>query len=105
MYSAGANVTGVIPGFNTTVLKKLPGSMLLIKVENVLMGFAFLAMIIVRLPPYSALCVSSLQIYHLPSCCGIFLHTVPGVVRRCLPADGGDRPPQHRLGKHLPAAL
>lgn len=45
---SGANITGVIPGFNTTVLLKLPRSMLLIQVESVLMGFAFLAMIIVR---------------------------------------------------------
>lgn len=42
----GAKVTGLIPGFNNTVLKKLPSSMLLIKVESVLMGFAFLSMII-----------------------------------------------------------
>uniref|UniRef100_A0A3Q2WQY5 Unc-93 homolog B1, TLR signaling regulator n=1 Tax=Haplochromis burtoni TaxID=8153 RepID=A0A3Q2WQY5_HAPBU len=42
----GANVTGLIPGFNNTVLKKLPSSMLLIKAESVLMGFAFLSMII-----------------------------------------------------------
>uniref|UniRef100_UPI0037E9AB67 protein unc-93 homolog B1 isoform X2 n=1 Tax=Semicossyphus pulcher TaxID=241346 RepID=UPI0037E9AB67 len=42
----GANISGVIPGFNTTVLKNLPRSMLLIQVESVLMGFAFLAMII-----------------------------------------------------------
>ncbi|CAJ1052963.1 protein unc-93 homolog B1 [Xyrichtys novacula] len=42
----GANISGVIPGFNTTVLRSLPSSMLLIKVESVLMGFAFLAMII-----------------------------------------------------------
>ncbi|XP_034544257.1 protein unc-93 homolog B1 [Notolabrus celidotus] len=44
--TCGANISGVIPGFNTTVLKNLPSSMLLIKVESVLMGFAFLAMII-----------------------------------------------------------
>ncbi|XP_069573875.1 protein unc-93 homolog B1 [Brachyistius frenatus] len=42
----GAEVSGVIPGFNTTVLVNLPRSMLLIQVESVLMGFAFLAMII-----------------------------------------------------------
>ncbi|XP_040002070.1 protein unc-93 homolog B1 [Xiphias gladius] len=42
----GAAVSGVIPGFNTTVLTNLPPSMLLIKVESVLMGFAFLSMII-----------------------------------------------------------
>ncbi|XP_049428808.1 protein unc-93 homolog B1 isoform X2 [Epinephelus fuscoguttatus] len=42
----GANISGVIPGFNTTVLTNLPRSMLLIQVESVLMGFAFLAMII-----------------------------------------------------------
>ncbi|KAI3352770.1 hypothetical protein L3Q82_019354 [Scortum barcoo] len=44
--SCGATVSGVIPGFNTTVLTKLPRSMLLIQVESVLMGLAFLAMII-----------------------------------------------------------
>uniref|UniRef100_A0A8C4H8F2 Unc-93 homolog B1, TLR signaling regulator n=1 Tax=Dicentrarchus labrax TaxID=13489 RepID=A0A8C4H8F2_DICLA len=44
--ACGATVTGVIPGFNTTVLINLPRSMLLIQVESVLMGFAFLAMII-----------------------------------------------------------
>uniref|UniRef100_A0A2I4C1T8 Protein unc-93 homolog B1 n=1 Tax=Austrofundulus limnaeus TaxID=52670 RepID=A0A2I4C1T8_AUSLI len=42
----GAAITGIIPGFNTTVLTHLPRSMLLIEVESVLMGFAFLAMII-----------------------------------------------------------
>ncbi|KAF6739016.1 unc-93-like protein B1 [Oryzias melastigma] len=42
----GKNIKGMIPGFNTTVLTNLPRSMLLIKVESVLMGFAFLAMII-----------------------------------------------------------
>ncbi|XP_059198122.1 protein unc-93 homolog B1 [Centropristis striata] len=44
--SCGANISGVIPGFNTTVLTNLPRSMLLIQVESVLMGFAFLSMII-----------------------------------------------------------
>ncbi|KAA8594463.1 hypothetical protein FQN60_011598, partial [Etheostoma spectabile] len=44
--ASGANISGVIPGFNTTVLTNLPRSMLLIQVESVLMGFAFLAMII-----------------------------------------------------------
>ncbi|XP_036957031.1 protein unc-93 homolog B1 [Acanthopagrus latus] len=42
----GANISGVIPGFNSTVLLNLPRSMLLIQVESVLMGFAFLAMLI-----------------------------------------------------------
>uniref|UniRef100_A0A674PEQ3 Unc-93 homolog B1, TLR signaling regulator n=1 Tax=Takifugu rubripes TaxID=31033 RepID=A0A674PEQ3_TAKRU len=42
----GANITGLIPGFNTTILERLPRSMLLIEVESILMGFAFLAMII-----------------------------------------------------------
>ncbi|XP_067440275.1 protein unc-93 homolog B1 [Thunnus thynnus] len=42
----GAVISGVIPGFNTTVLTNLPRSMLLIQVESVLMGFAFLSMII-----------------------------------------------------------
>lgn len=46
--SVGANITGLIPGFNNTILNRLPSSMLLIVVESVLMGFAFLAMIIVR---------------------------------------------------------
>lgn len=44
--SCGAKVSGLIPGFNTTVLTNLPRSMLLIEVESVLMGFAFLSMII-----------------------------------------------------------
>ncbi|XP_054459787.1 protein unc-93 homolog B1 [Anoplopoma fimbria] len=44
--SCGANISGVIPGLNKTVLTSLPRSMLLIQVESVLMGFAFLAMII-----------------------------------------------------------
>ncbi|GAA6230329.1 protein unc-93 homolog B1-like [Lates japonicus] len=44
--TCGAAVSGVIPGFNTTVLTRLPRSMLLIQVESVLMGFAFLGMII-----------------------------------------------------------
>ncbi|XP_068606950.1 protein unc-93 homolog B1 [Brachionichthys hirsutus] len=44
--TCGANITGLIPGFNTTVLTSLPRSMLLIQVESVLMGFAFLAMMI-----------------------------------------------------------
>ncbi|KAM4603475.1 protein unc-93 homolog B1 [Polymixia lowei] len=44
--NCGAKISGVIPGFNTTVLTRLPRSMLLIQVESVLMGFAFLAMII-----------------------------------------------------------
>ncbi|KAI4833404.1 hypothetical protein KUCAC02_016309 [Chaenocephalus aceratus] len=46
VHNCGANIKGVIPGFNTTVLSKLPRSMLLIQVESVLMGFAFLSMII-----------------------------------------------------------
>ncbi|XP_040891283.1 protein unc-93 homolog B1 [Toxotes jaculatrix] len=44
--TCGAAVSGMIPGFNSTVLINLPRSMLLIQVESVLMGFAFLAMII-----------------------------------------------------------
>lgn len=43
--SCGAQISGVIPGFNTTILSSLPRSMLLIVVESVLMAFAFLAMI------------------------------------------------------------
>ncbi|XP_061833050.1 protein unc-93 homolog B1 isoform X1 [Nerophis lumbriciformis] len=46
VHECGATITGVIPGFNTTVLKNLPSSMRLIQVESVLMGFAFLSMII-----------------------------------------------------------
>ncbi|XP_038570281.1 protein unc-93 homolog B1 [Micropterus salmoides] len=46
VHSCGANISGVIPGFNTTVLTSLPRSMLLIQVESVLMGFAFFSMII-----------------------------------------------------------
>lgn len=49
-------MSGVIPGFNTTVLRNLPRSMLLIQVESVLMGFAFLAMIIVRSPTHTLYC-------------------------------------------------
>ncbi|XP_076004014.1 protein unc-93 homolog B1 [Genypterus blacodes] len=44
--SCGANISGVIPGLNSTVLTNLPRSMLLIQVESILMGFAFLAMVI-----------------------------------------------------------
>ncbi|XP_068177500.1 protein unc-93 homolog B1 isoform X2 [Antennarius striatus] len=44
--TCGANISGLIPGLNTTVLTSLPRSMLLIQVESVLMGFSFLAMII-----------------------------------------------------------
>lgn len=43
--ACGAQISGWIPGFNTTILSNLPRSMLLIEVESVLMGFAFLAMI------------------------------------------------------------
>ncbi|KAG7214490.1 hypothetical protein INR49_023002 [Caranx melampygus] len=46
LFTPGARVSGLIPGFNTTVLTNLPRSMLLIQVESVLMGFAFLSMII-----------------------------------------------------------
>ncbi|XP_046901449.1 protein unc-93 homolog B1 isoform X2 [Hypomesus transpacificus] len=42
----GANSTGILMGFNNTVLKSLPRSLLLIQVESILMGAAFLAMII-----------------------------------------------------------
>ncbi|CAL8331363.1 unnamed protein product [Merluccius merluccius] len=42
----GAVIKGLIPGFNTTVLLTLPRSMDLIQVESILMGFAFLSMII-----------------------------------------------------------
>lgn len=48
IWCPGASIKGIIPGFNSTVLKNLPRSMLLIKVESILMGFAFLAMIVVR---------------------------------------------------------
>ncbi|XP_037108231.1 protein unc-93 homolog B1 [Syngnathus acus] len=44
--NCGAEISGVVPGFNTTVLKFLPQSMNLIIGESVLMGFAFLSMII-----------------------------------------------------------
>uniref|UniRef100_A0A087YBX0 Unc-93 homolog B1, TLR signaling regulator n=1 Tax=Poecilia formosa TaxID=48698 RepID=A0A087YBX0_POEFO len=44
--TCGAAIKGIIPGFNSTVLRNLPRSMLLIEVESILMGFAFLAMII-----------------------------------------------------------
>ncbi|XP_076830476.1 protein unc-93 homolog B1 [Brachyhypopomus gauderio] len=42
----GADGKGVIEGFNKTVLHHLPRSMLLIEVESVLMGAAFIAMIV-----------------------------------------------------------
>ncbi|XP_031670530.1 protein unc-93 homolog B1-like [Oncorhynchus kisutch] len=42
----GAEGSGMIEGFNRTVLKHLPRSLLLIQVESVLMGAAFLSMII-----------------------------------------------------------
>ncbi|KAL1023634.1 hypothetical protein UPYG_G00043790 [Umbra pygmaea] len=42
----GAGGSGMIQGFNKTVLKHLPRSLLLIQVESVLMGAAFLSMII-----------------------------------------------------------
>ncbi|KAF5900689.1 protein unc-93 B1-like, partial [Clarias magur] len=42
----GAESSGVIDGFNKTVLKGLPRSTMLITVESVLMGAAFIAMII-----------------------------------------------------------
>ncbi|XP_047221576.1 protein unc-93 homolog B1 [Girardinichthys multiradiatus] len=44
--TCGAAIKGIIPGFNSTVLRNLPRSMLLIEVESILMGFAFLSMII-----------------------------------------------------------
>lgn len=44
--TCGGNSTGILVGFNTTVLKSLPRSLLLIQVESGLMGAAFLAMII-----------------------------------------------------------
>ncbi|KAG1956406.1 protein unc-93 A [Pimephales promelas] len=42
----GASGKGVIENFNKTVLRSLPRSLLLIEVESVLMGAAFLAMLI-----------------------------------------------------------
>ncbi|KAG7265564.1 hypothetical protein CRUP_005096 [Coryphaenoides rupestris] len=42
----GAEVSGFIPNINTTLLTRLPRSLALIWVESVLMGFAFLSMII-----------------------------------------------------------
>lgn len=121
--------------------------MLLIQVESVLMGFALLAMLIVRsqLPDtlkhtfslefsdfswlfrrcffflisclYIPLCIYFLckekDIYTLSllnliiqgklNC--LLLHTVPLAVWGCLSSNRRDRPPQHRLGKHLPAAF
>lgn len=44
----GADSSGVIDGFNKTVLSHLPQSYRLIIVESILMGAAFIAMIIVR---------------------------------------------------------
>ncbi|XP_064416872.1 protein unc-93 homolog B1 [Latimeria chalumnae] len=43
----GSSAVGIISGFNNTVLKNLPRSMSLIIVESVLMGVAFLAMILI----------------------------------------------------------
>lgn len=48
-YVSGANSHGIIPGLNKTVLRSLPRSVMLIEVESVLMGAAFMAMIIVRI--------------------------------------------------------
>ncbi|KAM6971797.1 protein unc-93 homolog B1 [Aplochiton taeniatus] len=42
----GSESSGLIEGFNTTVLTRLPRSLVLIAVESVLMGAAFLAMLI-----------------------------------------------------------
>ncbi|XP_012692522.1 protein unc-93 homolog B1 [Clupea harengus] len=44
--TCGANGHGIIPGLNKTVLHSLPRSLMLIEVESVLMGAAFVAMII-----------------------------------------------------------
>ncbi|XP_030643970.1 protein unc-93 homolog B1 [Chanos chanos] len=44
--TCGADTKGLTTGFNKTVLERLPRSLLLIEVESVLMGAAFLAMII-----------------------------------------------------------
>ncbi|XP_053143229.1 protein unc-93 homolog B1 isoform X2 [Hemicordylus capensis] len=43
----GTNSHGILTGFNTTVLQRLPRSSELIMVESVLMGVAFLAMLLV----------------------------------------------------------
>ncbi|KAJ7344126.1 hypothetical protein JRQ81_000076 [Phrynocephalus forsythii] len=43
----GTNSHGILTGFNTTVLQKLPRSSELITVESVLMGVAFIAMLLV----------------------------------------------------------
>lgn len=43
----GSDVRGTIEGLNRTVLNKLPQSLSLIKVESVLMGTAFIAMLLV----------------------------------------------------------
>ncbi|XP_061465483.1 protein unc-93 homolog B1 isoform X1 [Rhineura floridana] len=45
----GAGSHGILTGFNTTVLQKLPRSSELITVESVLMGVAFLSMLLVLL--------------------------------------------------------
>ncbi|XP_076150026.1 protein unc-93 homolog B1 [Alosa pseudoharengus] len=44
--TCGANSHGIITGLNKTVLQSLPRSLMLIEVESVLMGAAFMAMII-----------------------------------------------------------
>ncbi len=51
---SGASGKGVIENLNKTVLLSLPRSLLLIEVESVLMGAAFLAMLIVRLSSSSS---------------------------------------------------
>ncbi|XP_054827019.1 protein unc-93 homolog B1 isoform X2 [Eublepharis macularius] len=43
----GTSSQGILPGFNSTVLQRLPRSSELIMVESVLMGVAFLAMLLV----------------------------------------------------------
>ncbi|XP_059815909.1 protein unc-93 homolog B1-like, partial [Hypanus sabinus] len=43
----GADATGTIEGLNRTVLRKLPQSISLIKMESVLMGVAFLSMLMI----------------------------------------------------------
>ncbi|XP_064516039.1 protein unc-93 homolog B1 isoform X2 [Pseudopipra pipra] len=90
---------GTLPGFNKTVLQSLPRSVNLIVVESALMAAAFLAMLVVSAGQEGTAPGWARAAPHLWHSAGA------GAVRRRVPAHGGDRHAQHRLGEHLPAAL
>ncbi|XP_027552174.1 protein unc-93 homolog B1 isoform X2 [Neopelma chrysocephalum] len=90
---------GTLPGFNKTVLQSLPRSVNLIVVESALMAAAFLAMLVVSAGREGTVPGWARAAPHLGRSAGA------GAVRRRVPAHGGDRHAQHRLGEHLPAAL